>query len=74
MVGCTLPPGALAILDSLVGTFLGTSRSELTRFIVVSWITDHHTEIKNIAEARAEQMRKKSTGAPLVTDKEEPIR
>lgn len=48
MVGTTLPPGALALVDALAGTFLGSSRSEVLRFIVVSWITDHHAEIKQI--------------------------
>ena len=41
MVGTTLPPAATAIVDSLVGTFVGENRSKVLRFIVVSWITEH---------------------------------
>lgn len=52
MVGTTLPPGALALVDSLVGTFIGGTRSELLRYIVISWITNHYTEIKSIAGTR----------------------
>lgn len=48
MMGLTLHPAALAIVDSLVGTFIGSTRSEVVRFIVVSWITDHQTSIKDI--------------------------
>jgi len=51
-MGMTLPPGALAIVDSLVGTFLGSTRSEVLRFIAVSWITDHHAGIQQIAEGK----------------------
>jgi len=50
LVGTTLPPGALAIVDSLVGTYLGSSRSEVMRFIALSWITDHHLQLKTLAE------------------------
>ena len=49
MVGVKLPPGAIAIVDSLVGTFLGATRSELLRFIVISWLADNMTEIAEIA-------------------------
>ena len=50
MVGHTLPPGVLVLVDSLVGTFLGNSRSEILRFITISWLTDHHAEINRIAD------------------------
>lgn len=49
MAGLTMPPGALAQIDALVGTFVGSSRSEVLRFIVVSWLVEHHTEINAIA-------------------------
>lgn len=52
MVGCTLPPGALLLLDSLVGTFLGATRSEVLRFILLSWLTEHHTEVNQIGASR----------------------
>lgn len=48
MMGLTLHPAALAIVDSLVGTFIGNTRSEVVRYIVVSWITDHQALIKNV--------------------------
>ena len=41
-VALSLPPGAAALVDSLVGSFCGSTRSEVLRFIVVSWITEHH--------------------------------
>ena len=41
MVGLTLPPGALKIVDGLVGTYVGSTRSEVLRFIVISWIVEH---------------------------------
>ena len=41
MVGLTLPEGALVMVDSLVGTFFGSTRSEVLRFIVVSWICEN---------------------------------
>jgi hypothetical protein len=53
MVGFTMPPGASTLVDGLVGTFLGSTRSEVLRFIVVSWIADHHAEIKQIIEGRS---------------------
>jgi len=52
MVGTTLPPGALMLVDSLVGTFLGSTRSELLRFIVIEWLVTHHLEVKEIAESK----------------------
>jgi hypothetical protein len=56
MVGFTMPPGAATLVDGLVGTFLGSTRSEVLRFIVVSWITDHHAEIKQIIEGRSRRI------------------
>jgi hypothetical protein len=41
----SVPPGAAALVDSLVGTFYGSTRSEVLRFIVVSWITEHHATV-----------------------------
>lgn len=41
----SVPPGAAALVDSLVGTFYGSTRSEVLRFIVVSWITEHHAAV-----------------------------
>lgn len=52
MAGTTLPPGAQMIVDSLVGSFLGNSRSEVLRFIVISWITEHHAAVKAIGVDR----------------------
>lgn len=52
MIGTTLPPGARELVDALVGTFIGRNRSEVVRFIICSWITEHHTGIKQIAESR----------------------
>lgn len=40
--GTTLPPGAGRMVDALVGGLLGATRSEVLRFIIVSWLTDHH--------------------------------
>lgn len=37
-----LPPGAGALVDNLVGTLYGSTRSEVLRFIVLSWITEHY--------------------------------
>jgi hypothetical protein len=48
MVGLTLPRGAQVLVDALVGSLLGNSRSEVLRFIVVSWITDHYAAIGQI--------------------------
>lgn len=48
MVGTTLPPGALYLVDSLVGTFVGNTRSEVMRFIVASWLTENLTVVKVI--------------------------
>lgn len=52
MVGTTLPPGALALLDSMVGTFLGSTRSEVLRFITVSGLTDHIVVARDITKDR----------------------
>jgi hypothetical protein len=41
----SLPPGAALLVDSLVGTFYGSTRSEVLRFMVVSWITEHHEAV-----------------------------
>lgn len=46
--GFTLPPGALAVVDSLVGTFIGATRSEVMRFMIVSWIVEHHVCVNEI--------------------------
>lgn len=48
MVGATLPPGSLALVDSLVGTFVGNTRSEVLRFIVASWLTQNITLVGQI--------------------------
>lgn len=37
-----LPPGAGLLVDSLVGTLYGSTRSEVLRFIILSWITEHY--------------------------------
>lgn len=50
MVGTTLPPGALALVDSLVGTFIGGTRSEVIRFMVISWITGHIATIRELGK------------------------
>lgn len=50
----TLPPGALALVDDLVGSFLGANRSEVLRFIVISWLTEHHTGVKQLGENRSQ--------------------
>lgn len=42
----TLPPGAHALVDGLVGTFYGSTRSEVTRFIILHWL---HSSIGSIA-------------------------
>lgn len=47
MVGTQLPEGATAIIDALAGSYLGKTRSEVLRFIVLSWITEHHVCIKD---------------------------
>jgi hypothetical protein len=48
----TLPPGALAMVDSLVGTFIGGTRSEVVRFMTISWISDHHAFIHQLGKGR----------------------
>lgn len=48
----SLPPGAQLLVDALVGSFLGSSRAEVLRFMAVSWITDHHAAIKAIIESK----------------------
>jgi hypothetical protein len=53
MVGLTLPPGALALVDALVGTFVGSTRSDVLRYVVISWLTDHHAFVRDVtAETR----------------------
>lgn len=49
-VATTLPPGALALVDSLVGTFIGNTRSEVTRYMVISWLTEHIAFVRDISE------------------------
>jgi len=48
MVGTALPTGSLALVDSLVGTFIGNTRSEVLRFIVASWLTQNITIVKAV--------------------------
>lgn len=43
-----MPPGAAALVDGLVGTFYGSTRSEVLRFMVVSWITEHHAAVRAV--------------------------
>lgn len=50
MTGLTLPPGARALVDSLVGTFIGATRSEVLRFIVASWLTEHIATVEAIGK------------------------
>lgn len=50
MVGCTLPPGALVLVDAMVGTFYGNTRSEVLRFITVSWLTEHIAAVSAITK------------------------
>lgn len=50
MVGYTLPPQALTLVDGLVGTFYGSTRSEVLRFITVSWLTTNIAAIREIAK------------------------
>ncbi len=50
MVGATLPPGALVLVDSLVGTFYGNTRSEVLRFIVASWLTQNITMVQAVGK------------------------
>lgn len=44
----SVPPGAAALVDGLVGTFYGSTRSEVLRFMVVSWITEHHAAVRAV--------------------------
>ncbi len=48
----TLPPGAGALVDSLVGTFIGSTRSEVLRFIILSWITQNHTTALTVGKKK----------------------
>jgi hypothetical protein len=67
-MGTTLPPGAQALVDSLVGTFIGGNRSEVLRFIVVSWLSDHWTMVLEVGR-RDEASREPA----ITTEPEEPI-
>lgn len=51
-VTTSLPPGAQLLVDDAVGSFLGATRSEVLRFIVVSWLSDHHALLKSIGERK----------------------
>jgi hypothetical protein len=57
-----LPPGAGLLVDSLVGTIYGSTRSEVLRFIVLSWITEHHATAIAISESRRRQHAEESKG------------
>ncbi len=46
----TLPPGAHALVDSLVGTFYGSTRSEVARFIIVSWLHGSMASVTQVLE------------------------
>lgn len=48
----SVPPGAAALVDSLVGTFYGSTRSEVLRFIVVSWITEHYAAVGAVSRKK----------------------
>jgi len=54
MAGLALPPGSLLLVDSLVGTFLGNTRSEVLRFIVASWLTENITLVRDIGHPHTE--------------------
>jgi hypothetical protein len=49
-----LPPGAGLLVDSLVGTLYGSTRSEVLRFIVLSWITEHYATALAVGKKKAE--------------------
>jgi len=51
-VTTSLPPGAQLLVDSQVGGLLGSTRSEVLRFIVVSWLTSNAA---SLAAIRKEQ-------------------
>jgi hypothetical protein len=48
----SLPPGAAALVDDLVGTFVGNRRAEVLRFIVTSWLVEHAAKIPTIETTR----------------------
>lgn len=54
MVGTALPPAAVALVDSFVGSFIGATRSEVLRFIVVSWLTEHHSLAQDLSAAKSD--------------------
>lgn len=41
----TLPPGAMSLIDSCVGTYLGDTRAGVLRFAVLSWLLKNATKI-----------------------------
>lgn len=49
-VSTSLPPGAAVLVDALVGTFYGSTRAEVLRFIVISWITANHATVCAVAQ------------------------
>lgn len=54
----TLPPGAHALVDDLVGTFIGSTRAEVLRYIVVSWVTSNAVTARAIISDRDHRRRK----------------
>lgn len=49
-----LPPVAGALVDNLVGTLYGSTRSEVLRFIVLSWITEHYATALAVGKKKTE--------------------
>jgi hypothetical protein len=49
-VSTSLPPAATALVDSLVGTFYGTTRAEVLRFIVQSWLTTNIAAVSAVGK------------------------
>jgi len=41
-------------VDNLVGTLYGSTRSEVLRFIVLSWITEHYATALAVGKKKAE--------------------
>jgi len=57
-----IPPGCAFLIDDMVGTTYGETRSEVLRFIVINWTTEHIENIRRARRARNEFDRKRKNG------------
>lgn len=54
-----IPPGCAFLIDDMVGTIYGETRSEVIRFIIINWTTENIQNIRRSRRARNEFDRKR---------------